>query len=149
MRSGRMTRNLLSYAKAFSSGQRHRLEYAIFGKRIVAGPKRSSCARAAMSIIPVLTTLDGSQVCRARPNLLRGANTFVMDSGKKDEPVTYEKEAIVPLDPAHEEKPTLVERERIEKEQVKKEENQPIFHEEEGGCPLPDEEDKEPARKGA
>jgi hypothetical protein len=36
-----MTRNLLSYAKAFSSGQRHRLEYAIFGKRTVAGPKRS------------------------------------------------------------------------------------------------------------
>jgi hypothetical protein len=75
----------------------------------------------------------------------------MMDSGKKDEPVIYEKEAIVPLDPAHEEKPTLVERERIEKEQVKKEkeEIQPTFHEEEAGCPLPDEEDKEPARKGA
>ena len=31
-----------------------------------------------------------------------------MESEKKDEPVIYHKEFIVPLDPAHEEKPTLV-----------------------------------------
>ncbi|MGA8657695.1 MAG: hypothetical protein WB586_16240 [Chthoniobacterales bacterium] len=54
-----------------------------------------------------------------------------MESEKKDEPVIYEGEVIVPLDPAHEEKPTLVERERIEKEQTKKEENQPIMQSEE------------------
>jgi hypothetical protein len=70
-----------------------------------------------------------------------------MDSAEKHEPV-IEKEVIVPLDPADEEKPTLVERERIEKERAKKEENQPTLHEEEAGCPLPDEEDKEPAEKG-
>jgi hypothetical protein len=60
-----------------------------------------------------------------------------MESGKKDEPVVYEKEVIVPLDPAHEEKPTLVERERIEKEQAKKEENQATFHEEEAVAHCP------------
>jgi hypothetical protein len=71
-----------------------------------------------------------------------------MESEKKDEPVIYEKEVIVPLDPAHEEKPTLVERERIEKEQTKKEENQPIMHETEVVAPLPDKEDKPPAEEG-
>lgn len=71
-----------------------------------------------------------------------------MESEKKDEPVIYEKEVIVPLDPAHEEKPTLVERERIEKEQTKKEANQPTMHEEKAGCSLPDEEDKVPAEEG-
>jgi hypothetical protein len=95
----------------------------------------------------MLTTLNGSQIGGARPNLLRGANTFIMDSGKKDKPRIHEKEVIIPLDPAHEEKPTLAERERIEKEQVKKEETQPTFHDEEAGCPLPDEEDKEPAEE--
>jgi hypothetical protein len=39
-----------------------------------------------------------------------------IESAKNDEPVIYEKEVIIALDPAHEEKPTLVERERIEKE---------------------------------
>jgi hypothetical protein len=43
---------------------------------------------------------------------------------------------------------TLVERERIEKEQTKKEANQPTMHEEETGCSLPAEEDKEPAKEG-
>ena len=67
-----------------------------------------------------------------------------MESAKNDEPVIYEEEVVVPLDPAHEEKPTLVERERIEKEQAKKEENLPTMHEEGAVAPLPDEEDKEP-----
>ena len=60
----------------------------------------------------------------------------------------YEKEVIIALDPAHEEKPTLVERERIEKELAKKEENLPIMHEEEAVAPLPHEEDKERAEEG-
>jgi hypothetical protein len=55
----------------------------------------------------------------------------VMDQSRKNKSVTHESEVIVPLDPAHEEKPTLVERERIEKEQAEKEENQLIKHEEE------------------
>lgn len=71
-----------------------------------------------------------------------------MESKKKDEPVNYEKEVIIAVDPAHEEKPTLVEEERIEKEQARKKENQPTFSDEEAGCPLPDEADKEPAEKG-
>jgi hypothetical protein len=62
--------------------------------------------------------------------------------------VVYEKEVIVPLDPAHKVKPTLVKREQIEKQQAEKEENQPTMHEEEAGCSLPDEEDKEPAEEG-
>ena len=56
-----------------------------------------------------------------------------------------EKEIIVPLDPAHEEKPTLVEWERIEKEQAEKEENQLTIHKEEAVCPLPDEQESDPA----
>ena len=71
-----------------------------------------------------------------------------MESAKKDEPVVYEKEVIVPLDPAHEEKPTLVERERIEKEQAKKEENRPTIQEKEAVCALSGEEDNEPAEEG-
>jgi hypothetical protein len=97
---------------------------------------------AATSIINCVTALDGFQVGRTGPHVLRGANAFIMDSAEKHEPV-IEKEVIIPLDPADEEKPTLVERERIEKERAKKEENQPTLHEEEAGCLLPDEEDKD------
>lgn len=71
-----------------------------------------------------------------------------MESAKNDEPVIYEKEVVVPLDPAHEERPTLVERERIETEQAKKAENLPILDEEEAVAPLPDEKDKEPVEEG-
>jgi hypothetical protein len=78
---------------------------------------------------------------------LRGANKVIMEAGKKDEPVIYDKEVIVPLDPAHDEKPTLVERELIEKEQAKKEGNKPTFHEEEAGAHCPDVEDKGPAEE--
>ena len=62
--------------------------------------------------------------------------------------MTYEKEVIVPLDPAHEEKPTLVERERTEREHTKREENQPTMQEKEALAPLPDEEDEEAAEEG-
>jgi hypothetical protein len=58
-------------------------------------------------------------------------NRVAMKPSSKNEPVIREKEIIVPLDPAHEEKPTLVERERIEKEQAEKEENQLTIHKEE------------------
>ena len=66
-----------------------------------------------------------------------------MEPLRKSKPVIHEREVIVPLDPAHEEKPTLVERERIEKEQAKKEENQLNVNEGKAVCPLPaEEEDK-------
>jgi hypothetical protein len=71
-----------------------------------------------------------------------------MDQSRKNESVTHESEVIVPLDPAHEGKPTLVERERIEKEQAEKEENQLIKHGEERGCPLPDEDESGPGEEG-
>ena len=64
-----------------------------------------------------------------------------MEPSSKNKPVVHETEVIVPLDPAHEEKPTLVERERIEKEQAEKEENQVTKQEKEAVCPLPDEEE--------
>jgi hypothetical protein len=66
---------------------------------------------------------------------------------RKDKPVIHEKEVIVPLDPAQEEKPTLVERERIEREQAMKGENGLAMHEEEVVAPLPDEEDEESAEE--
>ena len=53
-----------------------------------------------------------------------------MDQSRKNKSVTHEREVIVPLDPAHEKKPALVERERIEREQAEKEENKLIQHEE-------------------
>ena len=68
-----------------------------------------------------------------------------MKPSSKNEPVIREKEIIVPLDPAHEEKPTLVERERIEKEQAEKKENQLTIHKEEAVYPLPDEQESDPA----
>lgn len=71
-----------------------------------------------------------------------------MEPSSKNKPVIHETEVIVPLDPAHEEKPTLVERERIEEEQAAKEENRVTKHEEEGVCPLPDEEESEPGEEG-
>ena len=71
-----------------------------------------------------------------------------MEPSSKNKPVVHETEVIVPLDPAHEEKPTLVERERIEKEQAKKAENLPILDEEEAVALLPDEKDKEPVEEG-
>ncbi|MGA8657692.1 MAG: hypothetical protein WB586_16225 [Chthoniobacterales bacterium] len=71
-----------------------------------------------------------------------------MESTKKDGPVIHEKEVIILPDPAPEEKPTFVERERIEEDQAKKEENQPIMSEEKAIAPLPDEEDNEPAEEG-
>lgn len=70
-----------------------------------------------------------------------------MESANKNEPVISEKEVIVPLDPAHEEKPTLVERERIEKERAKREESQPTMREEEASCSLPDDENRERAEE--
>jgi hypothetical protein len=76
------------------------------------------------------------------------ARNRMMDQSRKNKSVTHESEVIVPLDPAHEEKPTLVERERIEKEQAEKEENQLIKHEEEAGCRLPDEDESGPAEEG-
>ena len=76
-----------------------------------------------------------------------------MELLRKNKPVVHEREVIVPLDPAHEEKPTLVERERTEKEHAEKEENQ--LNVKEGGavCLLPAEEgdqsgeDEEPGRE--
>lgn len=76
-----------------------------------------------------------------------------MEPLRKSKPVIHEREVIVPLDPAHEEKPTLVERERIEKEQAKKEENQLNVNERGAVCSLPAEEedqsgeDEEPGRE--
>ena len=72
-------------------------------------------------------------------------NRIAMKPSSKNEPVIREKEVVVPLDPAHEEKPALVE--RIEKEQAEKEENQLTIQKEEAVCPLPDEEESERARK--
>jgi hypothetical protein len=63
-----------------------------------------------------------------------------METSSKNKPVIHETEVIVPPDPAHEEKPTLVKRERIEKEQAEKEENQATKPAEEAICPLSDEE---------
>ena len=71
-----------------------------------------------------------------------------METSSKNKPVIHETEVIVPLDFAHEEKPTLVERERIEKEQAEKEENQVTKHEEEVVCPLPDEKESEADEEG-
>ena len=71
-----------------------------------------------------------------------------METSSKNKPVIHETEVIVPLDPAHEEKPTLVERERIEKEQAEKEENQVTKHKEEAVRPLPDEEESEADEEG-
>jgi hypothetical protein len=69
-----------------------------------------------------------------------------MKPSSKNEPVIHEREVIIPLDPAHEEKPTLVERERIEKEQA---EHQLTIHKEEPVCPLPDEGGERPGlRRG-
>jgi hypothetical protein len=70
-----------------------------------------------------------------------------MKPSSKNEPVIQEREVIIPLDPAHEEKPTLMEQERIEKEQAEKAENQLTIHKEEAVCPLPDEEESNPAHK--
>jgi len=76
-----------------------------------------------------------------------------MEPLRKNKPVIHEREVIVPLDPAHEEKPTLVERERIEKEQAEKEENQLNVNERGAVCSLPAEEedqsgeDEEPGRE--
>jgi len=76
-----------------------------------------------------------------------------MEPLRKSKPVIHEREVIVPLDPAHEEKPTLVERERIEKEQAEKEENQLNVNERGAVCSLPAEEedqsgeDEEPGRE--
>ena len=70
-----------------------------------------------------------------------------MKPSSKNEPVIHEREVIIPLDPAHEEKPTLVELKRIEREQAEKAENQLTIHKEEAVCPLPDEEESDPAHK--
>jgi hypothetical protein len=76
-----------------------------------------------------------------------------MEPLRKNKPVIHEREVIVPLDPAHEEKPTLVERERIEKERAEKEENQLNVNERGAVCSLPAEEedqsgeDEEPGRE--
>ena len=69
-----------------------------------------------------------------------------MAQSRKNKSVTHEREVIVPLDPAHEEEPALVERERIEREQAEKEENKLIQHEKEAGCRLSDE--SGPAEEG-
>jgi len=76
-----------------------------------------------------------------------------MEPLRKNKPVIHEREVIVPLDPAHEEKPTLVERERIENERAEKEENQLNVNERGAVCSLPAEkedqsgEDEEPGRE--
>jgi hypothetical protein len=62
--------------------------------------------------------------------------------------VIHEREVIVPLDPAHEEKPTLVEQERIEKDQAERAENQLTTHKEKAVCPLTEGEENDPADEG-
>ena len=84
---------------------------------------------------------------RTRPNVRRGANQITMEPRRKDKPVIPEKEVVVPLDPAHEENPTLVEREQIELEQARKEQNQPASPEEKAVCAR-DEAEIEPAEEG-
>ena len=97
---------------------------------------------------PAYQALGPRANARTRPKVLRGAKEAKMETSSKNKPVIHETEVIVPLDPAHEEKPTLVERERIEKEQAEKEENQVTKHEERAVCPLPDEEESEANEEG-
>ena len=67
------------------------------------------------------TAVDGSQVASHKTERAPWRETeLLMKPTSKNEPAIHEREVIIPLDPAHEEKPTLVERERIEKEQVEK-----------------------------
>jgi hypothetical protein len=73
-----------------------------------------------------------------------------MEQPKRHKPVIPEKEVVVPLDPAHEENPTLVEREEIEMEQARKEQNEPASPEENAVCACDEAEKKEdhhPAEK--
>jgi hypothetical protein len=66
-----------------------------------------------------------------------------MEQPKKHKPVIPENEVVVPLDPPHEENPTLVELERIEMEQARKEQNEPASPEEKAVCARDEAEEKE------
>jgi hypothetical protein len=67
------------------------------------------------------TAVDGSQAGSHKTERAPWRETeLLMKPSSKNEPVIHEREVIVPLDPAHEENPTLVERERIEKEQAER-----------------------------
>jgi hypothetical protein len=95
------------------------------------------------------TAVDGSQAGPHKTERAPWRETgLLMKPSSKNEPVVHEREVIVPLDPAHEDKPTLVERERIEEKRVEKAENQLTIPKEKAVCPLTDEKENDPADEG-